>query len=434
MEIAIDTNQLVTFQIEDDLFGIDIMTTQEILTLANLRQIPNAPFYFEGILNLRGEIITIINFKRLFHFGTFDLSTDKGIIILRKDNQLIGIVIDKILRVLTFEQSSIKSVPQGFSKLLKQYILGVIEKQGELISILDVKSIFEVAQHELDFSYGFDTHYLNFQRDKLENLTINDEKVIANFLNSINFNSNHVTKSGTNNYFAQLKITRKVSISTILQKEQDMIEQGIGLFNKEKAHLFFDREKDYLFFLSILKQIIIPTKEKNKDQSLKIINMSCRKGEELYSILFILNSFLPNFDKWDIELIGIDDKFNNLTFATEALYSKDFLIKINKNEYPLLFDQEDDQFRVNQELKDKVNFRIGTIKNFESIKDIDLFFCRGVLAQLEDNSINRVLSAVKDSLNSYGILLLSEIEDLSHFVNVSFAAKEINGRNFYVRT
>ena len=92
--------QLVTFQLGDELYGVDIMDVKEIVKIQNVRPIPNAPFYVEGIINLRGEVIPIINLHKRFYIKKMAKASDDeigedegGFIILDIEGNKIGIII-----------------------------------------------------------------------------------------------------------------------------------------------------------------------------------------------------------------------------------------------------------------------------------------------------------------------------------------------------
>ena len=111
--------QLVTFQLGEELYGVNIMDVKEIVKIQSVRPIPNAPYYVEGIINLRGEIIPIINLHKRFHIKKMDVSEDSladendgGFIILDIEGNKIGIIIDRIARVVPVEGDDIKPPPQ----------------------------------------------------------------------------------------------------------------------------------------------------------------------------------------------------------------------------------------------------------------------------------------------------------------------------------
>lgn len=143
--------QLVTFHLGEELYGVNIMDVKEIVRLQNVRVIPNAPFYVEGIINLRGEIIPIIDLHKRFKLQTLTRSSDDaeiegGFIILNIDGNKIGIIIDKVERVVTVKAEEVKEPPQMLSGIGTEYIEGVIrEKQGYLI-MLNTRKLFNAKE------------------------------------------------------------------------------------------------------------------------------------------------------------------------------------------------------------------------------------------------------------------------------------------------
>jgi purine-binding chemotaxis protein CheW len=141
------SRQLVTFQLGEELYGVNIMDVKEIVRVQKIRQIPNAPTYVEGIFNLRSEIIPIINLHKRFHLkklvSTEDEELLSGFVIIDIDGIKLGIIIDRISRVVTIEQEHIQPPPQMFSGIGAEYIQGVVrqEQQGYLI-ILDIRDLF----------------------------------------------------------------------------------------------------------------------------------------------------------------------------------------------------------------------------------------------------------------------------------------------------
>lgn len=139
--------QLVTFQLGKERYGIDIMDVKEIYGLQDVRPIPNAPSYIEGIFNLRGDIIPVINLHKRFHITKAQLSEEEsllsGFIILNLGNTQIGVIIDKVLRVVTVEGSNIQPPPQMISGIGAEYIQGVYqEEDGGYLILLDISRLF----------------------------------------------------------------------------------------------------------------------------------------------------------------------------------------------------------------------------------------------------------------------------------------------------
>jgi purine-binding chemotaxis protein CheW len=139
--------QLVTFQLGVEQYGIDIMEVDGIVREENIRSIPNAPNYVEGIFNLRGNIIPVISLHKRFHLKAANLSEEdkllSGLVIINLNEMLIGIIIDKVSRVVTVEIDKIQPPPQMLSGIGAEYIRGVIHQEEGYLIILDIHRMFD---------------------------------------------------------------------------------------------------------------------------------------------------------------------------------------------------------------------------------------------------------------------------------------------------
>lgn len=142
--------QLVTFQISEELYGIDIMDVKEIVRVQEIRQIPNAPIYVEGLFNLRGEIIPIISLHKRFHLKKARLGEDdellSGFIIIDLDGMKLGVIIDKVERVVTIEAKDIQPPPQMISGIGAEYIQGVVNRESGYLILLDIRKLFSAKE------------------------------------------------------------------------------------------------------------------------------------------------------------------------------------------------------------------------------------------------------------------------------------------------
>jgi purine-binding chemotaxis protein CheW len=142
----IEQNQLVTFQLGEELYGINIMDVKEIVRVQDIRAIPNAPTYVEGIFNLRSEIIPIINLHKRFHLKKILNSEEdellSGFIIIDIDGMKLGVIIDRVSRVVTIEKEDIQPPPQMLSGIGAEYIQGVVRQEQGYLIILDIRDLF----------------------------------------------------------------------------------------------------------------------------------------------------------------------------------------------------------------------------------------------------------------------------------------------------
>ncbi|MDR2553401.1 MAG: chemotaxis protein CheW [Treponema sp.] len=141
-----DQSQLVTFQLGEELYGINIMDVKEIVRVQDVRVLPNTPGYVEGIINLRGEIIPIINLHKRFHLKRAFISEEdellSGFIIIDIDGMKLGIIIDRVSRVVSVEKENIQPPPQMLSGIGAEYIMGVVRQEEGYLIILNIRDLF----------------------------------------------------------------------------------------------------------------------------------------------------------------------------------------------------------------------------------------------------------------------------------------------------
>lgn len=146
MAIGDSQFQLVTFQLGEELYGVDIMDVKEIVKIQNVRPIPNAPYYVEGIFNLRSEIIPIISLHKRFRLSAVQKTDDDdfegGFIILNIEGNKIGIIIDRVARVVMVNSDEVKPPPQMLSGIGTEYIHGVIRQESGYLIMLDIRRLF----------------------------------------------------------------------------------------------------------------------------------------------------------------------------------------------------------------------------------------------------------------------------------------------------
>jgi purine-binding chemotaxis protein CheW len=140
--------QLVGFMVGEELFGVDILSVQEITRDATITPIPDAPDFLEGVINLRGGIIPVIDLrKRLKLVRQSRIGTDSWIIILTVEGRVTGFIVDRITKVLNVPASSIKPPPDIVVAGLKShYIQGVGKLDQRLLILLDFSRILMVDE------------------------------------------------------------------------------------------------------------------------------------------------------------------------------------------------------------------------------------------------------------------------------------------------
>ena len=135
--------QLVGFTIGDEHFGVNILMVQEIIRSAPITSVPNSPEFIEGVINLRGNIIPVIELrKRLNLFREDEASEDPWILILDINSRVTGFIVDSVTRVLKIMEDTIEPPPDVVvAGLANQYIRGVCDIGESLLILLDFNRI-----------------------------------------------------------------------------------------------------------------------------------------------------------------------------------------------------------------------------------------------------------------------------------------------------
>ncbi|GHT49953.1 chemotaxis protein CheW [Spirochaetia bacterium] len=147
-----DQLQMVTFQLGEELYGVDILDVKEIVRVQAVRGIPNAPYYVEGFFNLRSEIIPIINLHKRFALKKINMTPDEellsGFVILDIDGMKLGVIIDRVSRVVTIERKEIQPPPQMLSGIGAEYIQGVVRQEEGYLIMLNIRNLFNPKELE----------------------------------------------------------------------------------------------------------------------------------------------------------------------------------------------------------------------------------------------------------------------------------------------
>lgn len=141
--------QLVTFLLGNAEYGIDIMQAQSIIKMDKITLIPNAPDFVEGVINLRGNVIPVIDLKKRFHLEESEGESNTGIIIVKVGEVEMGIIIDTISKVIYLSEDKVQPPPPVFAGIGQKYIKGVGKVGDKLLIILDLDKLLSMDEQDL---------------------------------------------------------------------------------------------------------------------------------------------------------------------------------------------------------------------------------------------------------------------------------------------
>ena len=137
------TVELATFYVGDSLCGMDILKVQEINKLLEMTEVPLAPEYVKGILNLRGQIVTVIDLGCKLKLLDTDTDRETRNIIVDFNGEYIGLLVDRIGEVERADEDNIEPPPANIGGIQGRYFEGVLKKENSLICILNIEEILK---------------------------------------------------------------------------------------------------------------------------------------------------------------------------------------------------------------------------------------------------------------------------------------------------
>ena len=133
--------QWVTFKLEEETYGINVMQVQEVLRYTEIAPVPGAPSYVLGIINLRGNVVTVIDTRARFGLMGAEVTDNSRIVIIEAEKQVIGILVDSVAEVVYLRSSEIDSAPNIGTEESAEFIQGVSNRDGELLILVDLNKL-----------------------------------------------------------------------------------------------------------------------------------------------------------------------------------------------------------------------------------------------------------------------------------------------------
>ncbi len=140
--------QWVTFKLQEETYGINVMQVQEVLRYTDIAPVPGAPMYVLGIINLRGNVVTVIDTRARFGLPPSDVTENSRIVIIEADKQVIGILVDSVAEVVYLRASEIDTAPNVGTDESAKFIQGVSNRDGELLILVDLNKLLTDEEWE----------------------------------------------------------------------------------------------------------------------------------------------------------------------------------------------------------------------------------------------------------------------------------------------
>lgn len=155
MEIAKSTErahkdilQLVTFNIGEEEFGMDIMHVKEIIRMMEITKVPKSPEFVDGVINLRGNVVPIIDLRKRFSMAGKDRDKNTRISVVELGGTIVGFVVDSVHEVLRIPTDTVEPPPPVVAGIDSDYIKGVGKLDDRLLILLDLQKLLSREERE----------------------------------------------------------------------------------------------------------------------------------------------------------------------------------------------------------------------------------------------------------------------------------------------
>jgi purine-binding chemotaxis protein CheW len=141
--------QLVTFTLGNEEYAVDILKVQEINRMKEITRVPNSPPYVEGVINLRGKVIPVVNLRKKFGLAEKDNDEQSRIMIMDIQGITMGLVVDSVSEVLRVPSDIVEPTPPMASNISTEFIKGIAKLEDRLIILLDMDRLLGRAEDAL---------------------------------------------------------------------------------------------------------------------------------------------------------------------------------------------------------------------------------------------------------------------------------------------
>lgn len=145
-----EVEQLLTFKLDDEVFAIEIARVREVLEYTQLTRVPRTPDFVRGVINLRGNVIPVVDLRRMFSMGSTEASVNACIIIveveMEGEEMVLGVLADSVQEVLELPRSQIEKPPKFGARLKNEFLRGMGRREDHLLMILSIDEVFSDSE------------------------------------------------------------------------------------------------------------------------------------------------------------------------------------------------------------------------------------------------------------------------------------------------
>ncbi|MFP4612276.1 MAG: CheR family methyltransferase [Spirochaetaceae bacterium] len=420
--------KMVTFSLGGKDYAVDIMKVKEIAKFGNFTFVPNTLHYVRGVYNLRGDIISVIDLRRMFGVPVQEEKDRESGLILRVEDRLLGVIVDFIDRVVGISSSRVQPPHPIFADINISYIQGVVEHEGRLFILLDVDRIFgrQEGPGEAGERQGIGlqasaaaaaagTPAGGRQAPPAETAPVEtaqsaasqkpaapaaeDISFIAQSLGAFDvFHRSPVNENWLRRRFEEWKEQRGAAQAEVQVRTEEEAAEFVRPFFSPYTGDFWGED-----YLERVGQTL-PMAD-HLPRTLNVWNPGCGKGFETYSLAVLLRRAYPDklIKIWasDMDLLSISSA-PNLVFPANSVpeYYREYLVEGTNG------------FSFNEEISDMILFEYHDVLHENAVPEAGLILSRDVLSLLPEEAQERVVADFAEKILPGGVVIPGENEEL----------------------
>jgi purine-binding chemotaxis protein CheW len=397
--------KMVTFSLAGKEYGIDIMNVKEIARAGRFTYVPNAAPFVRGVYNLRGDIISVIDLRTMFHLPAERKEDDalESLLILKIDDHVFGVIVDNIDKVVGISSSGIQPPHPIFGDINVKYIKGIVENQSKLYIILNVAKLFAPRQTKEELvsdtgsKPGAALGVAHAPSEQDHGSASGD--VMADFIKETlvafrQFTVSMVNESWFARRYGEWKSTHKPN--DLQLKEQGEADQFLETFFSSCTGELWSAE-----YIDQIKASLPAIQGK----MISVWNPGCSKGHETYSLACVLRKTCPEarIKIWanDSDLLAIS-MAPNMVFNIDEVpeFYREFMVK-GRNGWTFA-----------QNLRESIFFEFHDVLNSNPLPPVDIILCRDTVSFMSVSDQKRVLLEFNEKVKRGGVVLLGLNESM----------------------
>ena len=139
--MSTEADKLVTFKLGEDYFAADVHAVERVLRYVPPTSVPDMPDYIEGVMDYLGRVLPVVNLRRRFELPAMEAQTETRTLVLNVSGEWIGVVVDSVTEVASFDRSAVAAPPKLFKGLAGEYLKGIVRRGDRLVIFLDVEKL-----------------------------------------------------------------------------------------------------------------------------------------------------------------------------------------------------------------------------------------------------------------------------------------------------